>query len=396
MDAVQDFFWSGLHGAASASMHVDDGTGGPHRYLQGDPLGSVEGIQWSMNPYLQVLVIFILVALSGLFSGLTLGLLGLDLTGLDILAHGEDPQLAQCAKKIIPIRQNGNLLLCTLLLGNVAVNSLISILTSQMTSGMVGFIIATALILIFGEIVPQSACSRYSLQIGSRSVPVVKVLLVLFWPIAKPLSMMLDFFLGEEIGTVHSKRELMRLLHIHVREGALKKEEGDVVAGALKFRGVPLSKIMTKKEDCFLLHKTTRLNYDTIVEIFKTGFSRIPVYNKSENDIMGVLVTKDLIFVDPEDAMPLEQFLKVFGRHIELFFSSDTCGEALTRFKSGTAHMGLVREVNTEDPSIDPYYELKGIVTLEDIIEEILQDEIIDETDVYIDMDSKRERAHQT
>jgi len=67
---------------------------------------------------------------------------------------------------------NGNLLLCTLLLGNVAVNALLSILMADLTGGMTGFLVSTFAIVIFGEIVPQSSCSRYPLEIGSLCVPV--------------------------------------------------------------------------------------------------------------------------------------------------------------------------------------------------------------------------------
>jgi len=67
---------------------------------------------------------------------------------------------------------NGNLLLCTLLLGNVAVNALLSILMADLTGGMTGFLVSTFAIVIFGEIVPQASCSRYPLEIGSLCVPV--------------------------------------------------------------------------------------------------------------------------------------------------------------------------------------------------------------------------------
>ena len=73
------------------------------------------------RPMAWILVV-VLVLLSGMFSGLTLGLMGLDIVGLDIVSHGEDRNLAKCARAIIPIRENRNRLLCTLLLGNVAVS----------------------------------------------------------------------------------------------------------------------------------------------------------------------------------------------------------------------------------------------------------------------------------
>jgi len=143
------------------------------------------------------------------------------MNGLKIVMGSGDPKQAAFAAKILPVRANGNLLLCTLLLGmrfreghfhlfspfvfmfalccsplllaaqptnkthgrttnkgNVAVNALLSILMADLTSGLVGFLVSTFVIVIFGEICPQSLCSRYPLEIGSASIPVVKVFLV--------------------------------------------------------------------------------------------------------------------------------------------------------------------------------------------------------------------------
>ena len=105
---------------------------------------------------IQIILIIILLSLSALFSGLTLGLMSLDKTGLEIVIAGDDVRNAAYAKKIYPVRENGNLLLCTLLLGNVAVNALLSILLAVYAGGTLGFVTSTFLIVIFGEIVPQA------------------------------------------------------------------------------------------------------------------------------------------------------------------------------------------------------------------------------------------------
>jgi Cyclin M transmembrane N-terminal domain len=108
---------------------------------------------------IQISLVVFLLGVSALFSGLTLGLMSLDLSGLEIVMSGDDAQSARYAKKIYPIRTNGNLLLCTLVLGNVAVNAVISILMANYTGGLVGVLSSTFLIVIFGEITPQAAVS---------------------------------------------------------------------------------------------------------------------------------------------------------------------------------------------------------------------------------------------
>jgi metal transporter CNNM len=164
--------------------------------------------------------------MSALFSGLTLGLMSLDPTGLEIVMEGDDPELSRAARKIYPVRKNGNRLLCTLLLGNVAVNALLSILMADVAGGLAGFLVSTAVIVIFGEILPQAACSRYALQIGSRAIPLIKVIICLFLPVSAPLGWALDKMLGHELGTTYSKAEMTKLLEIHVKEGRFNEETG--------------------------------------------------------------------------------------------------------------------------------------------------------------------------
>jgi len=103
-----------------------------------------------------LLVAVVLVCLSGMFSGLTLGLLSLTMEGLDIVINGGDADEAKWANRIRPLRKRGNLLLCTLLLGNTLVNAVLSILLAGLTTGLAGSLISTGVIVIFGEIIPQS------------------------------------------------------------------------------------------------------------------------------------------------------------------------------------------------------------------------------------------------
>lgn len=332
----------------------------------------------------QIILIIFLICMSALFSGLTLGLMGLDKTGLEIVMHGDDPVNAAYAKKIYPLRKNGNLLLCTLLLGNVAVNSLLSILLADKTGGAVGLLASTFLIVIFGEIVPQALCSRYALAIGSRTVPIVQGIVILCYPVAAPLAFCLDKALGEELATTYSGAEMLKLLQIHVQEGELDKDTADAMTGALKYKDMVVSEVMTPLQNTFMLSVDEKLSFETIATIFKTGYSRIPVYEVSKNNVIGLLFVKDLIFIDPEDETPIRSFVQIFGRGVHVVWPADKLGDVLRELKQGRSHMALVRDV-LSDGETDPYYIIKGIITLEDIVEEILGHEIVDETDAFVD-----------
>jgi len=338
-----------------------------------------------------LLIVTLLVSMSAMFSGLTLGLMGLDKTGLEIVMSGDDAQLAKAAKSIYPVRSDGNLLLCTLLLGNVAVNSLLSILMADLTSGMVGFVVSTGVIVVFGEILPQAACSRYALQIGMRAVPIVKIFLLLLWPIAKPMALALDFMLGRELGILYSKSELSKLLEIQVRDGGMDKDTGLTMRGALKYQDVKCADVMTALDDVFMLNADDTLDHDMLVKIFKAGYSRIPVFEVSRTNVIGLIFVKDLIFIDKESSINIRSLMQIFGRGLFVVWVDDKLGDVLSELKKGRSHMALVKSVNTNDSTgKDPYYEIKGIITLEDIIEVILGDEILDETDDFVDTNNRK------
>jgi metal transporter CNNM len=230
----------------------------------------------------QIICMLVFISLSALFSGLTLGLLGLDKTGLEIVMDGGDEKNAAYARIIYPVRKNGNLLLCTLLLGNTSVNALLSILLADKAGGIIGFIASTFTILIFGEIGPQALCSRYALEIGSKAVPLVRVIMVILYPITKPLSWILDQALGEELTTTYSSSELLKMFEIHVKENALDQDTANTMTGALTFKDTRVRQVMTPIANAFMLSMDEKLNFEIIAAIFKTGYSRIPVYEISQ------------------------------------------------------------------------------------------------------------------
>lgn len=251
------------------------------------------------NVTVNIIIAVFLLLLSGLFSGLTLGLMSLDMVSLEILAEGGDDEEKAYAKKIMPIRAKGNLLLCTLLLGNTMVNALIAILMADLTDGLVGLAASTLSIVICGEIVPQAACSRHGLYIGAKSVWIVKVFIVLMYVIAWPISILLDYVLGRDIGQVFSANELNKLIRIHVEnpdaqeESGLNKDDGNLLTGALEYKDKKVYDVMTTLDKVFMIENGTRLTFQVLMDIYKSGFTRIPVYEIDRQNIVGMLFTKE-------------------------------------------------------------------------------------------------------
>lgn len=166
-----------------------------------------------MPLWVQIILIIVLFALSGLFSGLNLGLMALDKTELKIIETAGDPDEKRYAKTIRPVRERSNLLLCTILLGNVTVNTSLTILMDNLTgSGLFAVIASTFGITTFGEILPQAICSRHGLAIGAKTIWLTRFFMVLMFPVAFPISFLLDKMLGEDIGQVYNKEKLGVLL----------------------------------------------------------------------------------------------------------------------------------------------------------------------------------------
>ncbi|XP_032796850.2 unextended protein [Daphnia magna] len=342
--------------------------------------------------WLQMVIIAILLSLSGLFSGLNLGLMALDRTDLKIYQNTGSDKEKRYARAITPVRNHGNYLLCTLLLGNVLVNSSLTILLDDLTSGIIAIVGSTMGIVIFGEIVPQAICSRHGLAVGAHTVWITKFFMLLTFPLSYPISLILNLILGEEIGAYYNRERLKELIKVTNEYHDLEKEEINIISGALELRKKTVGNIMTRLDDIFMLNYESVLDFETVSEILKQGFSRVPIYDRVRNNIVGLLFIKELALVDPEDAVPVKTLCKFYQRECNFVFDDTTLDVVFKDFKEGhKGHMAFVQRVNSSGDG-DPFYETVGLVTLEDVIEELIQAEIVDETDVWIDNRSKRRR----
>jgi metal transporter CNNM len=315
------------------------------------------------------IIVILLVGLSGLFSGLTLGLLSWDKSELERKIELGDKR----AKKVYGIRKNGNLLLCTLLLGNVAVNATLAIFLGNITSGVIGVLVSTGLIVVFGEIVPQAVCARYGLIVGAKTAWLVKIFIFIFYPVCRPLAWALDKILGEEMPIVYSKRELIKIIEEHedLPQAELDQDEERIIKGALTFSDKKVSQIMTPKKKVFALQKDVLINDDLIRLIKKKGHTRVPVYGSSSNSVVGILYVKDLLGLNKEIKLD-----KICHQQKTLRVSQDMkLDELLNKFVKFRLHMAIV---------VNRQRECVGVITLEDVIEEVLKLEIVDETDKIV------------
>lgn len=365
------------HLCYSENMSRDD-----YFYYAGSDLSyQIESAAPLLPLWLHISTLLLLLVMSGLFSGLNLGLMALDKNELQVIERCGTEDEKYYAKTISPVRKRGNYLLCTLLLGNVLVNSTLTILLDDLTSGIFAVIVSTLSIVIFGEIIPQALCSRHGLAVGAKTVYVTYLFMFITFPLSYPISKLLDKILGEEIGSVYDRERLMEYIRVTKDYNNLEVDEMNIISGALKFKKISVADIMTPISDVFMLPYDTILNFDTLTLINNSGYSRIPIYEGNRDNIVGLLHVKDLSLIDPDHNLQLKVVLDFYSHPLLKVFEDDKLDKMLNEFKQGQSHMALIQRV-IDNGVKDPYYESIGIVTLEDVIEELIQAEINDETDV--------------
>ncbi|KAH9589212.1 CNNM protein [Trypanosoma melophagium] len=376
---------------------------------------------------LLLVIFFISTALAAMFSGLTIGLFGMDFIMLDIISTaGKEPDKSY-ARKIIPIRRYGHQLLATLLIGNMLTMVVISQMVAAMikSTEFVNFIVATVIVFIFAEIIPMGICNKgpYALCIGAKSAPVVSVALFLLFPVAKPLGMLLECIVTHDEGLVYDRNELKKLIRIHCEKyshmSGLEHDEMRMMIGALEMNEANLESILTPLDKVLMLSKDLHITRKVVEQLWIFGKSRVPVYaNECRSHVVGLLYVRDLIKVtsqEMEEGITVEKILNENPHDIVIVPEKSPLSEVLKVFQSTTYQLMFVERVNSAEASLDinestslasrgktrnsavrstvltqnvaleshVEHQIIGIVTLEDVIERIIKADIYDEYDEY-------------
>ncbi|KAI1124724.1 hypothetical protein F5Y10DRAFT_22904 [Nemania abortiva] len=337
-------------------------------------------------------VSMVLVLLGGAFAGLTIALMGQDDIYLRVISlDHEEPQHKNASRVHHLLRRGKHWVLVTLLLSNVIVNESLPVVLDRCFGGGVAAVVgSTVLIVIFGEIIPQSLCVRYGLQIGGYMSKPVLLLMYIMAPVAWPTAKLLDWLLGEDHGTIYKKSGLKTLVTLHKTLGEvderLNQDEVTIISAVLDLKRKAVEEVMTPMDDVFVMSEDTILDEKTIDQILDAGYSRIPIHQSGNpTNFIGMLLVKILITYDPEDGKRVKDFALATLPETR---PETSCLDIINFFQEGKSHMVLISEFPGED------HGALGVVTLEDVIEELIGEEIIDESDVYVDVHKAIRRAH--
>jgi ankyrin repeat/SOCS box protein 13/metal transporter CNNM len=383
----------------------------------------------SASFWMDVSICVFFVLFAGTMSGLTLGLLSLDPMTLRIMAAStapDDAVRAQRARRVLPIIRRKHWLLSTLLTANAGAMEALPIFLDRIVGPVPAVIISVTAVLIFGEIVPQAACARYGLAIGAFLAPMVWLLMMLLRPIGFPLSLILDWVLGKDHGTYYRRAELKEFIGMHAGQSlpshdehatdktsreisrlkrlGLKQQyatadggnggsgggggggggdgheagdtpitiaEANIIRGALEMNNKTVADVCTPINECFSIFEDQIMDDATLTKLRVKAFSRVPVQNRHSGRYVGVLLTHMLVGLSGERA----QRALVNLVPLRTVPSTMPLYSALSSLKRGSVgHMFLVADSTDSDRIV-------GLVTLEDILESLLQTEIYDEVE---------------
>jgi metal transporter CNNM len=320
-----------------------------------------------MDTIIYLLEITFLVGFAALCSGLNVSFMSLDMADL----HRKAKLGNTYAKRLLPLRKNTHLTLAAILFTNVAAASASPLVLDTKLNGIVAGIVSTFLLVIFAEIMPQALFARHALTYCGRFAPLLRAMIIITYPVSKPLQLLLDRLFGPQKAQLHTRHELGIMIteHLGHDESELDDDEVEIIRGALQLSEKRARDITTPMRSVYWLTPDTEINSAVIDEIKARGWSRIPVFNKQRTTCFGLLLMKDLVDLDFDHDPVMVRELPLYPTQV---VGSMTALDTLFRkFITGGSHL---IPVERDDKII-------GIVTIEDLLEEIVGHEIEDETD---------------
>lgn len=321
--------------------------------------------------YDQLVFLFVLLMLSGFFSSAETALFSISRAKARHIAKEKGLTNSLIEK----MKGDPHRLLSTILIGNNLVNVGAAALATSITidlvaSNAVGIAtgLMTALILIFGEIIPKSVATRNNVLIARLVIIPLYWLSVLFTPIIYLLNFIPKLTSKVQRKSRVTEEELMTFVEVVEEEGGIEEEEKELIHNIFEFDDTSASEIMTPRADMFVINVADELDVEAII---RSGFSRIPVIEEDIDHVIGILNIKDLFMHQITSAKQID------ARSVmsEPYFVPENkkLDHLLQEFKRRKQHLAIV---------VDEHGGVSGLITLEDALEEIVG-EIIDETDRF-------------
>lgn len=318
----------------------------------------------------QIIILIILLVLSGFFSMSETALMALSKIRIRHMVE----EGVKGAKLVEKLTEDPNKLLGAILIGNNIVNILASSLATTLFVDMVGAsgvgiatAVMTVLVLIFGEITPKSIAKQKSEEVSLKVSKPINIIVKILKPFIGIFSFISSLFIrllgGDPKATEPfiTEEELRTMVGVSEEEGVLEDVEKEMIFNVFDFADSQAKDVMVQRVD--IVAVDTEATYEEVLEVIKTEqFSRIPVYNQTIDDIVGVLYVKDLIIAGQnKEGFKVSDYM----REPYYTFEFKKIKELFNEMKKTRNHLSVV---------LDEYGGTVGIVTIEDLIEEVFGD----------------------
>ncbi len=326
--------------------------------------------------WIEISTLAVLIGLSGFFSGLEVALVGVRKSKV-VQLYNEGKKGSKALHKL---KMNPSWMMSSVNLGNNLVNVGASALATSVAIRLFGndglgiaVGVMTFLILIFGEITPKTYCNANSTKIALKYAPVLLAFSYVFYPVVKFFEIITRGVV-KMTGSSHTpppitEEEIKGVIDQGLEEKAIEKDEMELVHGALKFDDTVIRSVMTPRTKMFSLNAKMLL-FEALPEINQSGHSRIPICGDTSDDIVGFIHVRDVL-KELERDNKMTSLEKIARKPV--FVSQEKMVSALLKeMKGRKTHMAIV---------VDEHGGVEGLVTLEDLLEEIVG-EIEDETDL--------------
>ena len=234
--------------------------------------------------------------------------------------------------------------------------------------------VLTLLILVFSEIIPKTLGAHYWRQLASLTAYSLKALVLIFYPFVWLSEQLTRKLTHGPTLTGLSRREFSAMAELSFKEGQLGEFESTVVRNLLRLRHTPISDAMTPRTVVFSLPETLLVE-EFFQKYDQVRFSRIPIYAETRDEVTGFVLRSDLLLAQARGNA--NKALKTYSRELPVLLATMSLSKAFDEFMRRRAHIIL---------AVDEYGGIKGLLTLEDLLETVLGLEIVDEGDKDVDM----------
>ena len=294
----------------------------------------------------------ILACFAGAMSGLTVGYLSIDMLILEIKLNNGTEKEKIYAKKIRKIISDHHWILVTLLVCNAFACEAMPILLDKLVNEMMAIVVSVTVLLFVGEIVPQALCTGPNqMKIAAFLAPFTYCLMIITFPISYPIARFMDLVIGKHAKTRFCNSDLKSVIELHLKEANedITSQQIGYFTGFLDIINTKIKEIMLPLEKVFKLDYNFNLNHNNLNEIIEKDYSRIPIYETTPDNLIGVLLLKDLIGKDLSHPIPLNELninlLNAIYVNENTFFI-----DLFEKFKNGKSKMAFVyREVTKEE-----------------------------------------------